>query len=128
MDEPIKGFATISPPGSTGTHWLFPGVAEESMPVLLLTTRRCVSCGARIAPVTVLVGAAVRPRSQTLIGHRGVRPGARRTSHSVAGSKGPPLDGSVRVRSCVQHGCRRSRPFRVTGSKPTPGSGLRPPA
>jgi len=52
---------TISPSGSTGSHWLFPGLAEESsMPVLPLTTRRCVSCGARIAPVTVLVGAAVQ--------------------------------------------------------------------
>jgi hypothetical protein len=45
---------------------LFPGDAEEQMPVLPLTTRRCTSCGAKIAPVTDLVRAAEgRQRAET---------------------------------------------------------------
>ena len=53
-----KKGVTISPRGSIGAHLLFPDHAEESMSVLPLTASRCVSCGAGIAPVTVLVEAA----------------------------------------------------------------------
>ena len=35
------------------------------------------------------------------------------------GLKGPPLHGSVRVRSCVHHGCRRPRPFRALARSQT---------
>jgi len=50
---------------------------------LPLTNGRCVSCGAKIAPVTVLVRAALSALAacQTRIGHRGSRPGARHASH-----------------------------------------------
>jgi hypothetical protein len=80
---------TISPLGSIGMHLLSPGRAEEYVPVLPLTTSRCVSCGAKIAPVTVLVRAASAALAacQTLIGHRGCRPGAHHASHRVAGLK-----------------------------------------
>ena len=62
------------------------------MPVLPLTTSRCVSCDAKIAPVTVLVRVASAPLAacQTLIGHRGFRPGARHAWHRITGS-GPNL-------------------------------------
>ncbi|MEO5813270.1 MAG: hypothetical protein ABIU96_01170, partial [Rhodanobacter sp.] len=53
-----KNGVTISPPESIDAHLLFPGAAEEYVPVLPLTTSRCVSCGAKIAPVTVLVKVA----------------------------------------------------------------------
>jgi hypothetical protein len=52
--------------------------------------RRCVSYGAKIAPVTILVRAAWQPCHQTLIGHRGYRPGARCASHRVSGLKPTP--------------------------------------
>ena len=123
-----KQWVTISPPGSTGTHVLFPGHAEESMPVLPLTTRCCVSCGARTAPVTVLVEAAVRPRcSQTLIGHRGVRPGARRASHRVSGLKPTPWWLGPRA---VLRATRvpTVAAFQSDWLEATPRSGLRPSA
>ncbi|MHB1273785.1 MAG: DUF4160 domain-containing protein, partial [Rhodanobacter sp.] len=44
-----KTGVTISPPESIGTHLLFPGAAEAYVPVLSLTTSRCVSGGAKIA-------------------------------------------------------------------------------
>ena len=72
---------------------------------LAVTTSRCVSCGAKIAPVTVLVRAASAPlllakHSSVIADPVQVRV-ARRTESRA---QGPPLDGSVRVRSCVQHG------------------------
>jgi hypothetical protein len=39
---------------------LFPVRDEEHRPVLPLTAYRCVFCGAKIAPITVLVRAALR--------------------------------------------------------------------
>ena len=47
MTEPNGG--VISPPQSGDTYSLFLGVAEAQVPVLPLTTSRCVSCGVRIA-------------------------------------------------------------------------------
>ena len=68
-----KAGVTIPPPESTSTHWLFPGVAEESMPVLLLTTRRVVFLRRQDRASHRWSRSAAR--SQTRIGHRGVRPG-----------------------------------------------------